>query len=93
MHLITSPNTCSKKWQNGGINGQLNNNVWRLNTPLPIIGRITRKEIKVIKGLNNAIIQLNLRDIFYRAFYPITAKYTFLTAHGIFFRILLYAKP
>ena len=57
------------------------------NTPLSTMDRSSTQGInKETVDMNNAVDQLNLRDI-YRIFYPITAEYTLLSACGTFFRI------
>lgn len=57
------------------------------STPYFQYGQKTRQKIKDIKELNNNIPQLNLLDI-YRAFHPMTTKYTFfLSEHEMFSKI------
>ena len=80
---ITQPLTTLK--------GQIDNNtiiVGDLNTPLTAMHRSTRQKInKETQVLNDALNQMDLRDI-YRTFHPKATEYTFfLSAHGTFSKI------
>ena len=73
------------------LKGQINNStiiVGYFNTPLIAMDRSTRQKInKESQALNEALDQMDLRDI-YRTFRPKATEYTFFSsAHGTFSRI------
>ena len=70
------------------LKGEIDNNtiiVGKFNTPLTAMDRSTRQKInKETQGLNEALDQMDLKDI-YRTFHPKATEYTFFSsAHGTF---------